>query len=70
MLKNVYGEVIILKDSILYHTTDKEYNENNKLLEQNDVKMNDLREKCIIAKNIIKKCGESIDDINDFEFDS
>jgi len=50
-----------------FNSIEKEYNENNKLLEQNDVKMNDLREKCIIAKNIIKKCGESIDDINDFE---
>jgi len=28
MLKNVYGEVIIPKDSILYHTTDIEYNSN------------------------------------------
>jgi len=30
MLKNVYGEVIIPKDSILYHTTDIEYNSNKK----------------------------------------
>ncbi len=30
MLKNVYGEVIIPKDSILYHTTDNEYNINKK----------------------------------------
>ena len=30
MLKNVYGEVIIPKDSILYHTTDIEYNINKK----------------------------------------
>jgi DNA repair exonuclease SbcCD ATPase subunit len=29
--------------------------------------MNELKEKCIIANNIIKKCGETIDDINDFE---
>ena len=28
MLKNVYGEVIIPKDSILYHTTDIDYDEN------------------------------------------
>ncbi len=30
MLKNVYGEVIIPKDSILYHTTDIEYDSNKK----------------------------------------
>ena len=30
MLKNVYGEVIIPKDSVLYHTTDIEYNINKK----------------------------------------
>lgn len=30
MLRNVYGEVIIPKDSILYHTTDIEYNSNKK----------------------------------------
>lgn len=30
MLKNVYGEVIMPKDSILYHTTDIEYNINKK----------------------------------------
>jgi hypothetical protein len=30
MLKEIYGEVIIPKDSILYHTTDKDYNKNKK----------------------------------------
>ena len=30
MLKNVYGEVIIPKDSILYHTTDEDYNANKR----------------------------------------
>jgi DNA repair exonuclease SbcCD nuclease subunit len=50
-----------------FNIIEKEYNENNKLLEKNDVKMNELKEKCIIANNIIKKCGETIDDINDFE---
>lgn len=28
MSKNLYGEVIIPKDSILYHTTDIKYDEN------------------------------------------
>jgi DNA repair exonuclease SbcCD nuclease subunit/DNA repair exonuclease SbcCD ATPase subunit len=46
---------------------EKEYNENNKLLEKNEINMNELKEKCIVAKNIIKTCGEAIDDLEDFE---
>jgi chromosome segregation ATPase len=45
---------------------EKEYNENNKLLEKNEINMNELKEKCIVAKNIIKTCGEAIDDLEDF----
>jgi hypothetical protein len=46
---------------------EKEYNENNKLLEKTEINMNELKEKCIIAKNIIKTCGEAVDDLEDFE---
>ncbi len=50
-----------------YDIIEKEYNASNEAIQMNDVKINDLKEKCIIAKDIIKKSGKSIDDLKDFE---
>jgi exonuclease SbcC len=50
-----------------FNIIEKEYNDNTKLLQEKETKINDLKEKCIIAKNIINKCTESIEDLKDFE---
>ncbi len=50
-----------------FQIIEKEYNESNKLVEKNDIKMGELKEQCIIAKNILKKCEDTINDIKDFE---
>jgi DNA repair exonuclease SbcCD ATPase subunit len=50
-----------------FQIIEKEFNESNKLVEKNDIKMGELKEQCIIAKNILKKCEDTINDIKDFE---
>jgi DNA repair exonuclease SbcCD nuclease subunit/DNA repair exonuclease SbcCD ATPase subunit len=46
---------------------EEEFNNSNALIQKDALKINDLKEKYIIAKDIIKKCAETIADIKDFE---
>ena len=50
-----------------FQIIEKEFNESNKLVEKTDIKMGELKEQCIIAKNILNKCEDTINDIKDFE---
>jgi len=50
-----------------YLKIEKEYNESNDLIQKDDKKINDVKEKCIIAKDIIKKSKDAIDNLKDFE---
>lgn len=66
---NKYREIkkqldIIQKE---YSIIQKEYNNSNEQIQKDDIRINDLKEKCIIAKDIIKKCTDAIDDLKDFE---
>jgi hypothetical protein len=46
---------------------EEEFNNSNALIQKDALKINDLKEKYIIAKDIIKKCAKTIEDIKDFE---
>jgi exonuclease SbcC len=50
-----------------YLKIEKEYNESNDLIQKDDKKINDVKEKYIIAKDIIKKSKDTIDNLKDFE---
>ena len=57
----------LIKTQKEFNIIEKEYKTNNEILQNDDLKINNLREKCIIARDIIKKCEESNKDIDDFE---
>ena len=50
-----------------YKTIELEFNKQKQQIYEEDIKIKELRNKCIIAKDIINKCGESVEDIKDYE---
>jgi DNA repair exonuclease SbcCD ATPase subunit len=46
---------------------ESEYNKQKQITYNEDIKIKELKNKCIIAREIINKCGESLEDIKDYE---